>query len=147
MRRAGRAPHALAQPYRKTILTNQPFGSAGAFWALALVWLPAGIVAVSLARGVAPPITPETVAMLPEALRSLAVTAPFGLPLALAFRAIRRTGSTRAAWTTFAILAPLTSLGALVAGLLGPIAIAVCAAVLSAPAWIVYAVVRRNPRS
>lgn len=125
-------------------MTDQPFGSAGKFWLLALAWLPAGIVAVSLARGVAPPISPETLFMLPVALLSLAVTAPCGLPLALAFRGIWRTGSTRAAWTSFAILAPITSFGALLAGLLGPVAIAICAVVLSAPAWIVYAVVRRR---
>ncbi len=128
-------------------MTDQPFGSTGKFWLLALAWLPAGIVAVSLARGVAPPITPETLFMLPVALLSLAVTAPCGLPLALAFRGIWRTGSTRAAWTSFAILAPTTSFAALFAGLLGPVAIAIYAGVLSVPAWIVYAVVRRNSPS
>lgn len=127
-------------------MTDQPFGSAGTFWVLSLAWLPAGIVMISLARGVAPPITPETLFMFPAALLSLAVTAPCGLPLALAFRQIWRTGSTRAAWTSFAILAPITSFAALGAGLLGPIAIAIYAAVLSSPAWIVYAVVRgRRP--
>lgn len=125
-------------------MTDQPLGSAGKFWLLSLVWLPAGIIVVSLSRGVAPPITPETLFMLPVALLSLAVTAPCGLPLALAFRKIWRTGSTRAAWTSFAILAPVTSFAALFAGLLGPVAIAIYAAVLSAPAWIVYAVVRRR---
>ena len=128
-------------------MTGQPFGSAGKFWLLSLAWLPAGIIAVSLSRGVAPPLTPETLFMLPVALMSLAVTAPCGLPLALAFRAIWRTGSTRAAWTTFAILAPITSFAALFAGLLGPVAIAIYAAVLSVPAWIVYAVVRRGAPS
>lgn len=128
-------------------MTDQPFGSAGRFWLLSLAWLPAGIVAVSLARGVAPPLTPATLFMLPVALLSLAVTAPCGLPLALAFRAIWRTGSTRAGWTSFAILAPVTSFAALFAGLLGPIAIAIYAVVLSVPAWIVYAVVRRGSPS
>ena len=129
-------------------MTDQPFGSEGKFWLLSLAWLPAGIVAVSLARGVAPPLTPETLFMLPVALMSLAVTAPCGLPLALAFRGIWRTGATRPAWTTFAILAPITSFAALFAGLLGPVAIAIYAVVLSVPAWIVYAVVRgrRNSR-
>ena len=128
------------------IMTGQPFGSAGKFWLLSLAWLPAGVVVVSLARGVAPPITPETLFMLPVALLSLAATAPCGLPLALAFRQIWRTGSTRAAWTSFAILAPLTSFATLFAGLLGPIAIAIYAIALSVPAWIVYAVVRgRRP--
>ena len=127
-------------------MTDQPFSSAGKFWLLSLAWLPAGIVAVSLARGVTPPLTPETMFMLPVALMSLAATAPCGLPLALAFRQIWRTGSTRAAWTTFAILAPITSFAALFAGLLGPVAIAIHAVVLSVPAWIVYAVVRgRSP--
>ena len=125
-------------------MTDQPFGSARRFWGLSLLWLPAGIVVVSLARGVAPPITPETLFMLPMALLSLALTAPCGLPLALACRRIWRTGSPRAAWTSFAILASLTSVAALFAGLLGPIAIAIYAAALSVPAWIVYAIRRRR---
>lgn len=125
-------------------MSDQPFGSARRFWGLSLLWLPAGIVVVSLARGVTPPITPETLFMLPVALLSLAVTAPCGLPLALACRAIWRTGSPRAARTTFAVLAPMTAVAALFAGLLGPIAIAVYAGVLSVPAWIVYAVRRRR---
>lgn len=128
-------------------MTDQPFGSAGKFWVLSVAWLPAGIVAVSLGRGVTPPITPETLFMLPTALMSLAITAPCGLPLALAFRKIWRTGSTRTAWISFAILAPLTSFAALFAGLLGPIAIAIYAAVLSVPAWIVSAIMRRRSAS
>lgn len=125
-------------------MTDQPFGSARKFWGLSLLWLPLGIVVVSLARGVGPPITPETLFMLPAALLSLAFTAPCGLPLALACRRIWRTGSSRAAWTTFAVLAPLTSVAALFAGLLGPVAIAIYAAVLSVPAWIVYLIRRRR---
>lgn len=128
-------------------MTDQPFGSARRFWILSLVWLPVGIAAVSLLRGVPLPISPETLFMLPVALFSLALTAPCGLPLALACRRIWRVGSPRAARTSFAILAPLTAVAALFAGLLGPIAIAVYAAVLSVPAWIVYAIVQRRTSS
>ncbi len=136
-----------ARLHRSPVVTDQPFGSAGKFWSMSLAWLPVGIVGVSLARGVAPPLTPETLFMLPTALLSLAMAAPCGLPLALAVRGIWRTGSTRAARASFAILAPLTSFAALFAGLLGPAAIAIYAVVLSAPAWIVYAVVRGRRRS
>ena len=130
-----------------TNMTDQLFGSAGRFWLLSLAWLPAGIVVVSLLLALSRPASPE-MALTPAALLSLAPAVPCGLPLALACRGIWRTGSTRVAWISFAILAPLSSFAALVGGLLGPIGIAIHTAVLSAPAWIAYAVVRgrRSPR-
>ena len=123
-------------------MIDQPFGSARTFWLMSLAWLPAGIVLVSVLLALSRPTSPEMAFMSPAALLSLAPTVPCGLPLALAFRQIWRTGSTRAAWISFAILAPLSSFAALAGGLLGPVGIAIYTAVLSAPAWIVYAVVR-----
>ena len=75
---------------------------------------------------------------------SLVVVAPAGLPLALACRRLCRLGHARAAWAAFAVLAPATVAASLLAGLLGPLAIAVCAAVLSAPVWIAVGVLRRR---
>ena len=118
------------------------------FWTWALAWLPAGVVIVSLARSVTGLMTLQSLSTMlmvpPMALLSLIPVAPCGLPLALAWRQIRRLGHPRAAWATAGVLAPLTAFASLFAGLLGPIAIAVYAAVLSVPAWIVYAVLRRR---
>ena len=102
---------------------------------------------MSRSVGLSFPIGPETLFMLPQMLLSLALTAPCGLPLAFACRKIWWTGSRAAAWTAFGILAPLTAVATLFAGLLGPIAIAIYAAVLSVPAWILYAILRRRPAS
>ena len=106
-----------------------------AFAAASLSWLPAGIVLLTLARGFGLP--PEADSWL-----LLAVTAPCGLPLALAWLALRRAGWRRTAWAVFAVLGPLSVLGALGGGLLGPAGIAGYTLVLSLPAWIVYAVCR-----
>ena len=58
------------------------------FYLLALLWLPAGVVASALIRGLG--IPPE-----PQALLSLLVVAPAGLPLALACRRLHRKGYPR----------------------------------------------------
>lgn len=109
------------------------------FMALALAWLPLGILVITLVRGLG--FLGEPTALL-YALPSLLVTVPFGLPLALACRRIHRMQRPRTAWVTFAVLAPITAAASIVAGLLGPIGIAVYAAVLSLPAWLLYAVLR-----
>ncbi|MCY4003830.1 MAG: hypothetical protein OXF33_09025 [Rhodospirillales bacterium] len=105
------------------------------FAAASLLWLPAGIVVLTLARGFALP--PDAGSWL-----LLAVTAPCGLPLALAWLALRRAGWKRTAWMVVAVLGPLSVPGALAGGLLGPQGIAGYTAVLSLPAWIAYAVCR-----
>ena len=99
------------------------------FSLLALLWLPAGVVASSLLRGLG--IPPE-----PRALVSLLVVAPAGLPLALACRLLHRKGYRITAWAALAVLAAATVAATLVAGLLGPAAILIYALLLSLPAWL-----------
>ena len=106
------------------------------FWALALLWLPAGVLATAVVRflpgpGDAPGAWLE---MLLAGAGSL-VVAPCGLPLALACRRLWRLHYRRLAWVAGIGLGVVTVAASLVAGLLGPIAIAVYAAVLSLPVW------------
>ena len=108
-----------------------------AFGLLALSWLPVGIAATALVRGMPCPVEPS-------AWLSLVVTAPCGLPLALACRRLWRAEYPGTAWAAFAILAPVTAVASLFAGLLGPVAIAIYALVISAPVWILSAFLRRR---
>ena len=101
-----------------------------AFTLGSLVWLPAGIAATSVLRGFGLPVEPQ-------AWLSLIVIAPCGLPLALACRRLRRLGYPAAAWAAMAVLGSATVGASLFAGLLGPVAIAVYAVVLSLPVWLV----------
>ena len=109
------------------------------FWALALLWLPAGVVAQALVRFAAetgPHAGPGlSVAMLPMLAGSLVVVAPCGLPLALGCRRVWRLGYRRGAGWAWIGLGAVTVAASVVAGLLGPIAIAVYAMVLSLPVW------------
>ena len=109
------------------------------FWALALLWLPAGVVTQALVR-----FLPETgpqadpglsPVMLPMLAGSLALVAPCGLPLALGCRRVWRLGYRRGAGWTWIALGAVTVAASVVAGLLGPAAIALYAAVLSLPVW------------
>ena len=59
-----------------------------------------------------------------------------GLPLALGCRRLWRLGYRRGAWTTGVALGAVTVAVTLPAGLLGPVATAVCAVLLSLPIWI-----------
>ena len=47
-------------------------------------------------------------------------------------------------WAAIAVLAPATVAASLVAGLLGPLAIAIYAVILSLPVWIAVGVLRRR---
>ena len=105
--------------------------SGRGFWALALLWLPAGVVAEALVR-----FGPETgaqagaglsAAMLPMLAGSPILVAPCGLLLALGYR--------RGAGWAWIGLGAITVAASVVAGLLGPVAIAVYAVVLSLPVW------------
>ena len=109
------------------------------FLVLALLWLPAGVVAQALVR-----FLPETgppadaglsPAMLPMLAGSLVLVAPCGLPLALGCRRVWRLGYRRGGGWTWVGLGAVTVAASVVAGLLGPIAIALYAIVLSLPVW------------
>ncbi|MDE0489437.1 MAG: hypothetical protein OXI07_09640 [Gammaproteobacteria bacterium] len=108
------------------------------FWPLALLWLPAGVVAQAAARFGSSAGAFAEYGEAITALGSLAVTVPCGLPLALGCRRLRRLGYRRGAWMAGVILGAATVLAAVVAGLLGPVAIAVWAVLLSLPVWIAW---------
>ena len=110
------------------------------FWPLALLWLPVGIVTTTAFR-LTPEMAPSEMfgVWLPMALMaapSLIVTAPCGLPLALACRRLWWLGFQHAAWGVGAGLGAITVAVSLLAGLLGPLAIVVAAVMLSLPVWI-----------
>ena len=112
------------------------------FWPLALLWLPAGVVAQAAVRfgpdavAVGTP-GPWLAAMAMEGL-SLALLVPCGLPLALGCRRLWRLGYRRAAWMAGIGLGAVTIPVAVFAGLLGPVAIAVCAVALGVPVWLAW---------
>ena len=108
------------------------------FWLLALLWLPAGVVAQAAVRFPASAGLPRDPYFWPELLSaagSLAILVPCGLPLALGCRRLRRLGYWRGAWLAGIGLGVVTVAVSVVAGLLGPVAVAVCAIVLSLPVW------------
>ena len=115
------------------------FGRTG-FWVLALLWLPTAIMVMAAAR-----FGPESVisAMATGAWSAVPVV-PCGLPLALGCRLIWRLGYRRAAWFAGACLGTVTAPASVLAGLLGPIAMAVCAIFLSLPVWIAWLLLARR---
>lgn len=110
------------------------------FWLAALLWVPIGIAATAVVRGFGLPLEPQ-------AWPSLLVIAPCGLPLAFAWSALCGLGYPGTAGTVCGILAVATVVLSLFAGLLGPIAIAAYAIVVSLPAWILYAILRLRIRA
>ena len=104
--------------------------------------LPAGVVATAAVRFLPEHGLPDAAGMWPAMLLmsagSLVPVAPCGMPLALACRRVWRLGYRRGAWAAGIGLGAVTVAASLVAGLLGPIAIAVYAAVLSLPVWIAW---------
>ena len=115
-----------------------------AFWLLAWLWLPLGVVIVSILRFTLIELPAEginfSVLLSLAALLPLAVTAPFGLPLALACRKLYRKGYVVLTYVLFIVLGLATAFCSIFAGLLGPIAIAIAAGILSLPAWLLYGV-------
>ena len=116
------------------------------FWPLALLWLPAGVVMQAVLRFASFSDAFADPGVLLTALGSLAVTVPCGMPLALGCRCLRRLGYRRGAWAAGIALGLPTVWITVIAGLLGPIAIAVCAAVLSLPVWIAWGWLARAGR-
>ena len=112
------------------------------FWALALLWLPAGVVAQAFVRFGAdfgPAAEPGVwLATVPMMAGSLLPVAPCGLPLALGCRRLWWLGYRRGAWMAGIGLGAVTVAASVVAGLLGPIAIALYAVVLSVPVWVAW---------
>ena len=108
------------------------------FWALALLWLPAG-AAVQAAVRFGPSAVGFGASGEAQAVAgSLAVVAPCGLPLALGCRRLWRLGYRRAAWTAGVGLGTVSIAVAVFAGLLGPLAIMAGAVLLSLPVWIAW---------
>ena len=112
------------------------------FWALALLWLPVGVVAQALVQfgadsgpSAGPGMWLATALMMAV---SLLPVSPCGLPLALGCRRLWWLGYRRAAWMAGIGLGAATVAASVVAGLLGPIAIALYAVVLSVPVWIAW---------
>ena len=109
---------------------------------MALLWLPAGVAATAVVRfgadGGAAAEPAMWLATMPQMAGSLVPVAPCGLPLALGCRRLWRLGYRRGAWTAGIGLGALTVAASLVAGLLGPVAIAVYAVVPSVPVWIAW---------
>ena len=118
------------------------FNRRRGFWLLALLWLPAGVMAAAAVRFIPDATASAGPGMWPVTLLmsagSLVFVAPCGLPLALGCRRLWRLGYRRAAWMAGIGLGAVTVAASLVAGLLGPLAIAVYAAVLSLPVWVAW---------
>ncbi|MCY4030125.1 MAG: hypothetical protein OXH75_27925 [Acidobacteria bacterium] len=104
----------------------------------ALLWLPAGVAAQAMLRFGPPTVGFADAGEAMAAFGLLAVTVPCGLPLALGCRRHRRLGYRRGAWLAGIVLGATTVCATVIAGLLGPAAIAVGAAVLSLPVWIAW---------
>ena len=112
------------------------------FWPLALLWLPVAVVVQAAARFLpesngAPEAGMWMMAAI-MAASSLIVLAPCGLPLALGCRRLWRLGYRRVAWWLGISLGALTAAASVFAGLLGPVAIAVCALLVSMPVWMTW---------
>ena len=115
-------------PYRRARIS---------FYAAALLWLPAGVVASAVVRfGPGSAVPGEWLTATLMAASPLIVASVCGLPLALACRRLGRLGHPRPAWIAGVIFGVATVAASLPAGLFGPPGIAVVAVLLSLPVWI-----------
>ncbi len=126
---------------------NELVHSRHAFLIGSLVWLPAGVILTSVVRVSEQLATPMGWLSLLAASTSLIVVAPCGMPLAFACRRLWRHGYPRVSWLAMAALGAITVAATQIAGLLGPIAIAIYAVVLSAPVWVVVAILGRGRKN
>ena len=108
------------------------------FWLLALLWLPAGVVAQAVVRFGSSHAAFAAPGELLAALGSLVPVAACGLPLAVGCRRLWRLGYRRVAWMAGFGLGVVTIPAAVFAGLLGPLAIAAGAVLFSLPVWIAW---------
>ena len=117
------------------------------FVLFASLWLPLAIFLIYVLFLIMAQVveTPGPVQLRPWV--DFAVLSPFGFPLALACRALRRGGHVVSAWITFIVLAPATVWAVLIGGLFGPLGIAIYAIVFSFPAWAVYGFFRHRAKS
>ena len=125
-------------------MTAHAFLTRYGFLLLALLWLPTGVAVMGLFRvfdGPQSVYEPWPMVLLGIA-QSLVFLALCGLPLALACRRVWRRGYPRSAWILGALMGTATVSASLLAGLLGPLAIAAYSAVLSVPVWIIAGVLR-----
>ena len=115
------------------------------FWPLALLWLPAGMVAQAAVRFGTPAGATADPGQAVAALGSLVLLGPCGVPLALGCRRLWRLGYRRGAWAAGIGLGAVTIQAAVFAGLLGPVAVAAWAVLLSLPVWLAWLwIVRRG---
>ena len=122
--------------------------SQASFYAAALLWLPAGVLASAVIRfGPTSMVPGEGATATLMAVPSLIVAAVCGLPLAWACRRLGRLGHARAAWIVGVFLGIGTVAASLPAGLFGPPGIAIVALVLSLPVWIAVIWLRRRAQA
>ncbi len=103
------------------------------FWAIAFLWLPAGIFLTALIR--------FGLSVFEEKggdghIFLMIVCAVSGLFLALACRKLWHQDRKISIYACMLILGPLSIFGVLIAGLLGPLMMLLYAAVISLPAWL-----------
>ena len=109
---------------------------------LGLLWLPLTFVLFGVLRDYSFFQAPFFFNDLQFVLIHLILPAFLGLPLVLIKKLIANNGYSVTSWVTFALLAPVTFIFVLFAGLLGPIGMVIATLIACIPALIVYFVTR-----